>query len=302
MKVIDLFAGLGGFTEAARRVGLNVVWAANHWRSAVEVHAANHPRCVHSCQDLQQADWTSVPAHDVLLSSPCCQGHSRARGRDKPNHDASRSTAWSVVSCAEFHRPRLVVVENVPEFLTWPLFPIWRLALERLGYAISINKLDAADCGTPQNRIRAFVVGVLGTTPIKIGLPNCVQKSAETIIDFKQGNWSRVRRPGRAAATLERFIQGRANFGSRFLFSYYGNTKTARPLSRPIGTITTRDRWAVVNDDWMRMLTVREASRAMGFGDHYILPKNNRIAMHMLGNAVPPDMAAHVIRQSVSQL
>ncbi|WP_394372821.1 DNA cytosine methyltransferase [Ralstonia mannitolilytica] len=33
---IDLFAGIGGFTESAEQAGVKVVWAANHWRLAVD--------------------------------------------------------------------------------------------------------------------------------------------------------------------------------------------------------------------------------------------------------------------------
>jgi len=80
MDAIDLFAGLGGFSEGAEQAGVRVVWAANHWPAAVQVHANNHPETEHVCQDLQQADWTQVPKHDLLLASPACQGHSRARG------------------------------------------------------------------------------------------------------------------------------------------------------------------------------------------------------------------------------
>jgi len=43
MNVIDLFAGAGGFSTGALMAGCRVVWAANHWQSAVEVHAINHP-------------------------------------------------------------------------------------------------------------------------------------------------------------------------------------------------------------------------------------------------------------------
>ena len=55
--------------------GCSVVYAANHWPLAVEWHAANHPGTDHACQDLQQADFTALPDHDVLLASPSCQGH-----------------------------------------------------------------------------------------------------------------------------------------------------------------------------------------------------------------------------------
>lgn len=123
MKAIDLFSGAGGFTTGATMAGCNVVWAANHWPDAVATHASNHPTTLHSCQDLQQADWTQVPTHDLLLASPACQGHSRARAKDRAHHDAQRSTAWAVVSAAECHRPTVVLVENVPEFSAWALYP-----------------------------------------------------------------------------------------------------------------------------------------------------------------------------------
>lgn len=105
MRAIDLFAGAGGFSEGARMAECRVVWAANHWQAAVDTHAANHPDTAHACQDLHQADWTQVPAHDLLLASPACQGHTPARGKERPHHDACRSTAWAVVSALECHRP-----------------------------------------------------------------------------------------------------------------------------------------------------------------------------------------------------
>lgn len=67
---VDLFAGMGGWTTGARAAGVNVVWAANHWPTAVHWHAANHPETVHVCQDLQQANWSKVPWHNLLLASP----------------------------------------------------------------------------------------------------------------------------------------------------------------------------------------------------------------------------------------
>ena len=44
-----------------------------------------------------------------------------------------RSTAWAVVACAEYHRSPILLVENVPAFEKWVLFPAWKDALRRLG-------------------------------------------------------------------------------------------------------------------------------------------------------------------------
>jgi DNA (cytosine-5)-methyltransferase 1 len=295
---IDLFAGAGGFTEGARMAGVHVAWAANHWPTAVQVHANNHPDTQHICQDLQQADWTQVPRHDLLLASPACQGHSRARGKDKPHHDAARATAWAVVSAAECHRPHAFVVENVETYAEWVLFPAWRMAMEALGYALSMQVLDAADTGVPQNRPRLFVVGVRGRTPLPVPPGTSRHAPVADVLDLGAGTWSLVDRPGRAPNTLARVARGRAQFGRRFVMPYYGGGSglTGRDLRRPIGTITTRDRWAVVDGDRMRMLRVEEYRAAMGFGGGYHLTGNRRLDIHMLGNAVCPPMAAHVVR------
>lgn len=295
MKAIDLFAGAGGFSTGAQMAGCDVVWAANHWRAAVNVHADNHPNTAHSCQDLQQADWTQVPAHDLLMASPACQGHSRARGMEKPHHDAQRSTAWAVVSAAEYRRPEFVLVENVPEFAKWTLYPAWCAAMNALGYALAPMILDAADHGVAQNRRRLFIVCTRTKHPIELALPNREHAPAAGIIDFKAGNWSTINRKGRSLATLARIASGRAAHGARFVTAYYGNEHGGRSLSRPLGTITTRARWAVIDGDRMRMLNVNECRRAMGFPDSYRLPSRQKDAMHMLGNAVVPPVARDVI-------
>lgn len=297
MRAIDLFAGAGGFSTGAVMAGCSVVWAANHWPAAVEVHARNHPDTEHACQDVQQADWTTVPAHDLLLASPACQGHSPARGVEKPHHDALRATAWAVVSAAECHEPEAVVVENVPEFAGWKLYPAWCAAMHALGYAIAPMVIDAADHGVPQHRRRLFIVATRSKHPIELTLPVRPHVGADSVLDFNAGRWSPIHRPGRAPATLARIAAGRAAHGTRFLAPYYGSGsgETGRSLSRPIGTITTRDRWAVIDGDQMRMVTADESRAFMGFPAAYSLPAAHREAVHMLGNAVCPPVARDLI-------
>lgn len=295
MKAIDLFAGAGGFSTGASMAGVDVVWAANHWQAAVEVHAGNHPSTEHVCQDLHQADWTRVPAHDLLLASPACQGHSRARGKERPHHDVQRATAWAVVSAAEYHRPAFVIVENVQEFARWALYPAWCSAMHALGYALAPMVVDAADHGVAQHRRRLFIVCTRSRYPIELNIPCSAHVGSAQIIDFAAGAWAPIVRPGRAASTLARIASGREQHGERFVTAYYGNEHGGRSIERPLGTITTRDRWAVIDGDRMRMLSVDECRQAMGFPASYRLPARNRDAMHMLGNAVCPPVARDII-------
>jgi DNA (cytosine-5)-methyltransferase 1 len=297
MRAIDLFAGAGGFSTGARLAGVEVVWAANHWPAAVEAHAANHPGTEHVCQDLQQADWRVVPPHDLLLASPACQGHSPARGKERPHHDALRSTAWAVVSACEHHRPEAVMVENVPAFLNWTLYPAWCSAMTALGYSIAPHIIDSADHGVPQHRVRLFLVCTRSKHPLQLKLHKVPHVGASSIINFDAGSWSPVAKAGRSVATLARCSAGRARFGRRFLMPYYGSGSglTGRCITRPLGTVTTVDRWAIVDGDRMRMLTIDENRGAMGFPGGYKLPMQHRQALHMLGNAVCPPVACEAI-------
>lgn len=297
MKAVDLFAGLGGFTEGATAAGVRVVWAANHWRAAVDTHSSNHPDVAHACQDLHQANWIDVPAHDLLMASPACQGHTPARGRERPHHDATRSTAWAVVSCAEYHRPALVLVENVPAFTKWALYPAWQEAMRALGYTLAPHIVDAADYGVAQNRVRLMIVCTRSRAPVALRPRTGEQPAFLPHIQWDYSDWSNI--ADLAPATRARIASGRARFGDRFCAPYYGNGSglTGRCLTRPIGTITTRDRWAVVDGDRARVLNVDECRKAMGFRDSYLLPRNKKLAKHLLGNAVCPPMVAEIIRE-----
>jgi DNA (cytosine-5)-methyltransferase 1 len=296
---IDLFAGLGGWSTGARAAGVQVLWAANHWPEAVKWHAANHQDTEHVCQDLHQARWELVPRHDLLLASPCCQGHSKARGKasGNPQHDASRSTAWAVISAIEYHRPEGGVIENVQEFVEWALYPAWVAAIQALGYQVSPHIVDCADLGVPQHRVRLFLVITRSKAPLVLQLQQHQHVPASSFLDFNAGRWSQIEKPGRAQATLDRVRNGRQRFSDRFIMPYYGKGSgtTGRDINRPIGTITTLDRWALVDGDRMRMLSASEALAAMSFPADTLRPDNHRLTMHMAGNAVPPLAGQRVI-------
>ena len=128
-----------------------------------------------------------------------------------------------------------------------------------------------------------------------LNLPKHTHVPASTFLDLDAGRWSPIHKPGRALATLARIEAGRAAHGDRFVFSYYGNTRSGRSLDVPIGTITTRDRWAIVRGNEMRMLTADENLLAMTFPKDIQRPDSHRLTVHMAGNAFPPLAGKRVI-------
>jgi DNA (cytosine-5)-methyltransferase 1 len=323
LTAIDLFAGAGGFTTGATNAGLKVIWAANHNRAAVNIHARNHPTTTHVCQDLQLANWSKVPDHDILLASPCCQGHSKSKGNTKNwHHYESRQTAWCVREAVARKRPVAAIVENVPEFQNWNEsddktrkgqdYLAWRDLMRHTGagYHYSHITIDAADLGVPQNRERLFMVFLradMASRPVELVAP-----------DYRHVPYRRIMRPDRGIAwtrvdslceRTKQFVTvaGRDFKGTRFLAPYFGSTRAlgqGRSVDRPLGTLTTKDRYGLVSDchKWLRMLTIEECRDAMGFPANYLLDERKTYALKQLGNAVVPRAAEWIIRQVVNIL
>lgn len=208
-----------------------------------------------------------------------------------------------MVSCAEFHRQELFIVENVVEMRNWLLYPSWLDAMRRLGYAAAEHVIDAADHGVPQHRVRLFVVFTRSHKPLHLKLERKAHVAVDTIIDWDHPEWSLVDKPGRSTATLARVAAGRRRFGERFVAPYYGSGSgtTGRSVHRPIGTIPTRDRWSIIDGNRMRFMRKHEVRRAMGFPEDYHLPSQHKQAVHLLGNAVCPQVPCDLIEAAVAQ-
>lgn len=298
MRAIDLFAGWGGFSEGARQAGVRTVWAANHWAMAVDVHRANHPEAIHVCQDLRQADWTRLPRYDVLLASPACQGHSTAsQPKRRQYHDAMRATAWAVVDCADVTEPRALLVENVPSFRDWRLYPEWRSALERIGYRLTELVVVASHHGVPQRRTRLFVAGFRGRSwrgPIELRASTPREPAFGPCVDWAAPGWRSLRQT--TDASRDRIARSQARLGPRCLVQHV----TGHPgvgLDEPIRTITTKDQWILVDGGRYRPLTERELARGMGFPESFTWPELPRVhVVRGLGNAVPPPVARDLVR------
>lgn len=302
MRAVDLFAGAGGSTTGAVQAGVRVVAAVNHWRVAVDTHRANHPDVAHVCQDAGLMDPRDLPAHEILLASPACQGHSSARGgREAAHHDASRATAWCVVNTAEVTRPTWIVVENVPMMRNWTLYPTWRDALTRLGYWITENILDASDFGVAQSRKRLFVVGRLDKPAPEIRPRRSVRRAAGDVIDLHAGEWNAIE--SLCGNTRDRVRAVRDAYGWRdFVLSYQSGSwhdrkpYFGRSLDRPLPTLTGKSTVAVVRGDELRMLSIDERRRGMGFPDGYVVLGKSDECVRILGNAVCPPVMRGVLQ------
>lgn len=176
----DMFCGCGGSSQgvvnAAKRYGGNieVSYAMNHWKLAVETHAANFPNTQHDCADVSNTDPRRYRSADFLVVSPECTNHSPGKGVKRkyqitktlfgeldvdPAAIRSRATMWDVPRFAEIHKYNAIIVENVVEARVWIMWDAWLMAMHNLGYmhkCVYYNSMHAHP--TPQSRDRMYVV------------------------------------------------------------------------------------------------------------------------------------------------
>ena len=208
ITIADLFCGAGGTStgavEAIELLGKTAkLTAINHWDVAIATHSKNHPSARHFCASLDNInprDLFKEAQLDILWASPECTHHSVARG-GKPINDQSRSTAWCVTRWAEALRPPVILVENVPDFLTWgpigsngrpiasrkgEVFHSWCGTLEALGYRVEHRILVAADFGDPTTRPRLFVQAVRGKRKIVWPAPTHAAKKTVGMVGTRK--------------------------------------------------------------------------------------------------------------------
>jgi DNA (cytosine-5)-methyltransferase 1 len=202
MIAVDLFAGGGGASVGIQlATGVCPVIAVNHDPAAVEMHAANHPNTTHLCEsvfDVRPREVVGAVPVDLLWASPDCTHFSRAKG-GKPRDKRIRGLAWVIVDwCREVH-PRVVAMENVPEFVTWgpvdddgqviasrkgETFREFVGALRELGYTVDWQVLKCSDYGLHTTRERFFLVARRDGLPVSWPTPTGEVRTAAECIDW----------------------------------------------------------------------------------------------------------------------
>ncbi|MBU6301435.1 MAG: DNA cytosine methyltransferase [Verrucomicrobia bacterium] len=306
IRAIDLFCGMGGSSWGAKAAGAEVVAAFDRWSLAGKTHHENFPNTAFFEGRLEDCDAQALVSQigpiDLIMASPECTNHSPAKGA-AARCDVSKNTAFQVITFARAFKPRWVIVENVVNMKNWSRYREFCEALGGEGYHVTEQKLNSADFGVPQSRERLFLLCDRQGKPTEVPRPCLPQLPASSFINLNgQYAWTPVDNGRRAKPTLERARRGREQVKHKpFLIVYYGSDGAGgwQKLSRPLRTVTTVDRFAVVKQqkgvDVMRMLQPEELAIAMGMNGMALSHGSRRDKIHMLGNAVcPPVMKAVV--------
>ena len=177
IKVVELFAGVGGF-----RIGLegasdayNTIWN-NQWEPSTKhqdaslIYQARFGIKGHSNKDINTVSTSEIPDHDLLVGGFPCQDYSVAATLSRSGGiEGKKGVLWwqiyRILNEKGDKRPKYVFLENVDRLLNSPAsqrgrdFAIILASLSDLGYIVEWRVINAADYGMPQRRRRTYIVG-----------------------------------------------------------------------------------------------------------------------------------------------
>lgn len=177
IKVVELFAGVGGF-----RIGLEgasdayeTIWN-NQWepstvhQDASLVYRTRFGAKGHSNQDINLVQTKDIPDHDLLVGGFPCQDYSVASTLSRSGGiEGKKGVLWwqiyRILDEKGENRPNYIFFENVDRLLGSPAkqrgrdFAIILASLSDLGYTVEWRVINAAEYGMPQRRRRTYIVG-----------------------------------------------------------------------------------------------------------------------------------------------
>lgn len=184
IKVIELFAGVGGFRLGLEKNNFEVVWS-NQWEPSTKVQHASmvyekrFGKQNHSNEDIANVSISEIPEHDLLVGGFPCQDYSVATTlRNAKGLIGKKGVLWWSIhrildeKSKEGRQPKYLFLENVDRLLKSPAgqrgrdFAVMLKSLDELDYAVEWRVINPADYGMPQRRRRVFFLGYHKSTNI----------------------------------------------------------------------------------------------------------------------------------------
>ena len=291
---IDLFAGIGGFHQAADAFGGKCLFASEIDPAARKAYAANYGMTPQG--DITKIDAADIPDHDVLFAGFPCQPFSiigTRRGFD----DTRGTLFFEIARILDAKKPRLFILENVKQLKGHDKGRTFARILEELdalGYNVYWKILNALDFGLPQKRERMIIVGFwnrLAKFEFPRGegagkLSDVLESDAD--VDPKHFASERIREK-----RLERHA-------SEYYPAIWHENKSGNISSYPYSCALRAGasyNYLLVNG--VRRLTPREMLRLQGFPDSFRIVCTDFQTRKQAGNAVPVNVIRAVLREAL---
>ena len=289
---IDLFAGIGGFHQAADSLGGTCIFASEIDSEAKRAYEANYK--LKPQGDITKIDVASIPDHDVLLAGFPCQPFSIIGNR--LGFDDIRGTLFFRI--LQRKRPSMFVLENVKQLSRHDggrTLQTILSKLQELDYKVYWDVLNALDFGLPQKRERTIIVGFLNHN-VDFSFPKgSGPGKLEDILENDENVDDRF-------FASKRIVQKRLeSHQSQYTPSIWHENKSGNISSYPYSCALRAGasyNYLLVNG--IRRLTPREMLRLQGFPDTFKIVCNDSQTRKQAGNAVPVNVIRAVMEVALN--
>lgn len=322
---VDVFCGLGGMTLGLQQAGFEVIGGLDLSELAIDGYELNQPgvavwrrdvRKIEAAELLERFGLGDVGELDLLAGCPPCQGFSRVRTRTKISVDDPRNgLVAQFARLAEELLPKALLMENVPALANDnPRFVRFVRRLERTGYRISYETLNAMHHGVPQSRRRLVLMGRLESDAPHFALKQETTKSVrEAIGDLLQPEESddpahnhgetrtdevkkRIRLVPKDGGSFRGSSHEQLKCHKDFdgFNDIYGRMAWDRPAPTITGGCINPSKGRFLHPEQDRAITLREAALLQGFPADFSIPlhRGKYQAATLIGNALPPAFVA----------
>ncbi len=157
MRCLELYSGIGGFAVAASSIRWEIAAAFDIDQRAAEVYRLNfqHVHHVRTIESIRASELAELEA-DLWWLSPPCQPFTR-RGAQRDHADTRSASFLHVLEMIRELRPRMLAIENVPEFVASKTADLVRETLESTGYRWKEFDLCPSAFGLPNRRRRFYL-------------------------------------------------------------------------------------------------------------------------------------------------
>ena len=159
-KFIDLFSGIGSFHYSLSKLGMKCIMASDIDDNARKIYEANYN--MSPLGDIVKINPEIISPYDILCAGFSCQPFSNI-GQHKGFKDKKHGTMFhQIMKFADYHKPRIIILENVMGLLKHDSGKTLRRMLKMLkhySYNVLHGVLKCSDYGIPQMRKRLFIVG-----------------------------------------------------------------------------------------------------------------------------------------------
>jgi DNA (cytosine-5)-methyltransferase 1 len=291
---IDLFAGIGGFHQAADVLGGECVFASEIDTEAKRAYEANYKILPHG--DITQINATEIPDHDVLLAGFPCQPFSII-GKKLGFDDIRGTLFFEIARILKEKTPKLFILENVKQLKTHnkgkTLKKIIK-TLEDLDYKVYYDILNALNYGLPQKRERIIIVGFLNES-VNFSFPKT--KSIGKLEDILE-NENNIADKYFASDDIvkKRKAKHKSEYSPSIWHENKGGNISSYPYSCALRAGASYN-YLLVNG--IRRLTPREMLRLQGFPDTFKIVCNDSQTRKQAGNAVPVNVIKAVLKEAL---